>query len=202
MEVNSMTNNTSLKMRPYFYGFCVGLITVLLSACGNGSLSDLQAYVADIKNTANPPVEALPPIPPVFIHIYDPEGKPDPFLPWTGTEPPPSTGPTGGGNEPRCPTPEWVYWVRTGLGLIPLDALQMVGTIQVAEKDQNNSLWGLVTSKSDRIIYQVRQGDYMGENYGKIINISETEIEVLQQFRNSKRCWDSKVTTLPLLNPP
>jgi len=90
--------------------------------------------------------------------------------------------------KPPCPTPEWVYWVRTGLGLMPLDALQMVGTIQVAEKDQNNSLWGLVSSKSDGIIYQVRQGDYMGENYGKIISISEKEIEVLQQFRNSKKC--------------
>ncbi len=56
---------------------------------------------------------------------------------------------------------------------MPLDALQMVGTIQVAEKDQNNSLWGLVSSKSDSIISQVRQGDYMGKNYGEIISISE-----------------------------
>jgi len=77
------------------------------------------------------------------------------------------------------------------LELIPLDALQMVGTLEVA-----GTLWVLIASKTDGSIYRVKQHDYIGVNYGKIINLTHGKIDVLEELPDEKGCWKKKTTTM------
>lgn len=51
----------------------------------------------------------------------------------------------------------------------PLDSMSMVGS--VAKQGQPFALL-----RVDNLLYQVKVGDYLGQNYGRIVKISETEV--------------------------
>jgi type IV pilus assembly protein PilP len=121
----------------------------------------------------------------------------------------------------NCPRPD-IYRVRTGLEKMPLDALQMVGILENQEENKPISLesmaekpveiaipppptrkavvefWGLVASKSDGTIYRVKVGDYLGDKDGKIINITENQIEVVELHPDGSGCWAEKNVSLAL----
>jgi len=191
-----MTNLTQPKYR-YRFGFYSLLITLLLSACGDRSMRDLKKEVAKIKARENPHVEAIPEIKQILPYFYEVQHWRDPFIALKDNTQGANvidipTNKTTRGKQ-ACPTPD-SNRVRVGLELMPLDALQMVGTLKA-----NNTLWALVISKSDGTIYHVKQGDYMGQYYGKIINVSQTEIEVLEQIPDGEGCWKDKISTIQLL---
>src|SRR6202008_810544 len=51
----------------------------------------------------------------------------------------------------------------------PLDAMKMVGSL--IKEGQPVALL-----KVDNLLYQVKPGNYLGQNYGKIVKVSETEV--------------------------
>jgi type IV pilus assembly protein PilP len=172
-----------------------GLITILLSGCGDPGIKDLQDYVAEIKAIENPQVDKIPEyrhIPPYFYEVQD---QRDPFMPLidTDTKKPVFAGGEEEPDENPCPSRPDSNRVQVGLEEMPLDALQMVGTMT-----KDGILWALVESKSDGTLYQVKQNDYMGENYGQIINISEDQIDILEQLPDGNGCWTQEVTNLRL----
>jgi type IV pilus assembly protein PilP len=191
-----MTDSSSRQKSRYCYILNLGLITILLSACGDPGMVDLKNYVAEIKAKENPAVDKMPEyrhIPPYF---YEVQNLRDPFKPLIDTKKRGDIrlGSEGSqGNEKKaCPSPQ-SHRVRVGLELMPLDALQMVGTLEI-----DGTLWALVKSTGDGTIYRVKQGTYMGENYGQIINISELRIEVLEHLPDGKGCWKEEVASLSL----
>ncbi|OAD23706.1 type 4 fimbrial biogenesis protein PilP [Candidatus Thiomargarita nelsonii] len=177
--------------------FYLGLITSLLSGCGDPGLTDLQEYVAEIKAIENPHVDPIPEyrhIPPFF---YEVQNQRDPFIPLIDTDIKKPDIPGGLGenksDENPCPSHPDANRVRVGLEEMPLDALQMVGTMT-----KEGTLWALVVSTSDGTLYHVKQNDYLGENYGQIINISEDQIDILELLPDGNGCWTQEVTTLRL----
>ena len=56
----------------------------------------------------------------------------------------------------------------------PLDTLSMVGTLYIGE-----TMFGLVQT-SDGLIHRVVPGNYLGQNDGRISNITESEIELIE----------------------
>ena len=68
----------------------------------------------------------------------------------------------------------------------------MVGTI-----NQEGQLWGLVRA-SDGTIHRVRVGNHMGRNYGKIIRIKESQIELLEIIPESTGGWRERKAALEL----
>lgn len=173
----------------------IGLLTLLLTACNNSGMSDLEDYVNETKQAGNPYVEPLPVITAVANYSYESNQLKDPFQPITlmgvDSSPPPI---------PTCPPLSDIGRVRSGLELMPLDALQLSGTIAMQDSQGHPILWGLVQSQSDPVtIYRVKVGDYMGDNYGKIINISKEEITVLEQIPDTNNCWQENLVTISLL---
>ena len=55
-----------------------------------------------------------------------------------------------------------------------LDTLRMVGTLE-----QEDVTWGLVQT-NDGTIHRVKKGNYMGQNHGQIIRVSDNEIELTE----------------------
>ncbi|HEW98179.1 MAG: hypothetical protein DRR16_30525 [Candidatus Parabeggiatoa sp. nov. 3] len=194
-----MTNFRQPKYR-YRFGFYSLLITLFLSACGDRSMRDLKKELAKIEARENPHVDAMPDIKQINPYFYEVQHLRDPFIPLKdNTQGPnpiniPKTTTRGKDGKEPCPTPD-SNRVRVGIELMPLDALQMVGTLEA-----NKTLWALVISKSEGTIYHVKQGDYMGQYYGKIINVSETEIDVLEQIPDGEGCWKDKISTIQLLD--
>lgn len=173
--------------------FIVGC--VLVTACSS-DMTDLERFVAEMKARKNPNVEPLPKFEIVTSYFYEADNLRDPFAPLLeeldGNAPPPPPKLPGEVAEDAapCPKPD-SNRVRVGLELLPLDALQMVGTLK---EDMN--LWGLVMSKTSGTLYKVKVGDYMGRYYGKIISITETKISVMEFVPDAQGCYWEKENSI------
>jgi type IV pilus assembly protein PilP len=144
------------------------LILVLalgLAACG-GDMDELDQYINEIKARPGGRIEPLPEITPyeVFTYIADAQGLRSPFAPDT----PQSTGSATGGPRPDMERS------REYLESFPLDSLGMVGTLYMGE-----TMYGLIQT-SDGLIHRVVPGNYMGQNDGRITDISESEILLVE----------------------
>ena len=146
-----------------------GLLTMIaaagLAACGGG-MDDLDRYINEVKARPGGRIEPLPDITPyeVFTYTADAEGIRSPFVPDT---PRVAAGP-GGGVRPDDTR------VREFLEGFSLDTLRMVGTL-----DMNETEYGLVQTP-DGLIHRVIPGNYMGQNDGRITDISESEIHLVE----------------------
>ena len=73
----------------------------------------------------------------------------------------------------------------------PLDSMGMVGS--VAKQAQPFALL-----RVDNLLYQVKLGDYIGQNYGRITKISETQIELREIVQDAAGEWIERTSTLQL----
>ena len=69
----------------------------------------------------------------------------------------------------------------------------MVGTLE-----KGRTLYALVKTP-ERDIYQVRQGNHMGQNYGVIVGITDTEIKLKELMQDGAGDWSERSSTLNLL---
>lgn len=137
-----------------------------LSGC-SGDMDDLDAYINEIKARPGGRIEPLPEITPyeVFTYVADTEGYRSPFVPDT-----PQVAAGGPGSTTRPDRDR----SREFLEQFPLDTLQMVGTLELAD-----TTYGLVQTK-DGLIHRVVPGNYMGQNDGRIVAITDSEIKVVE----------------------
>ena len=145
-----------------------GLILILsaigLAACG-GDMDDLDQYINETKAKPGGRIDPLPEITPyeVFTYIADAQGLRSPFMPDT-----PQASSSGGGARPDLDRS------REYLESFPLDTLGMVGTLYIGD-----TMYGLVQT-ADGLIHRVVPGNYMGQNDGRITEISESEIALVE----------------------
>lgn len=136
-----------------------------LSACGGG-MDDLDSYINEVKQRPGGRIEPLPEITPyeVFAYVADAEGFRSPFAP----DAPQETSAAAGGTRPDLERS------REYLEQYPLDTLRMVGTLM-----QDGTNYGLVQD-SDGLVHRVIPGNYLGQNDGRIVDISESKIDVVE----------------------
>lgn len=77
------------------------------------------------------------------------------------------------------------------LEAFPLDSMSMVGS--VTKQGQPYALL-----RVDALLYQVKVGDHLGQNYGQIIRISETEITLQETVQDAAGEWIERPATLQL----
>jgi type IV pilus assembly protein PilP len=142
----------------------LGLSVVALAGCG-ADMDELDSYINEIKSRPGGRIEPLPEITPyaVFTYTADVGGVRSPFVPDTpqvaqNTD---STRP----DENR---------VKEHLESFSLDTLRMVGTMDMAGTE-----YGLVQS-SDGLVHRVVPGNYMGQNDGRITEITDSEIKLVE----------------------
>jgi len=63
---------------------------------------------------------------------------------------------------------------RQPLEVYPLDTLSMVGLLE-----QGDQLWGLIKD-SQNTVHRVQVGNYMGQNEGRIIDINESAVYLVE----------------------
>jgi type IV pilus assembly protein PilP len=74
---------------------------------------------------------------------------------------------------------------------MPLDSMKMVGSL-----NRGGQLVALV--KVDNLLYQVRPGNYLGPNYGRITKVSETEVLMREIVQDAAGEWIERAATLQL----
>jgi type IV pilus assembly protein PilP len=130
-------------------------------------MDDLDQYINEVKSRPGGRIEPLPEVKPYegFTYVADAEGVRSPFVPDTPQVA--AAGPSGGVGPDPDRSPEFLEG-------FPLDTLSMVGTLYIGE-----TMYGLVQT-SDGLIHRVVPGNYLGQNDGRISNINESEIELVE----------------------
>lgn len=80
---------------------------------------------------------------------------------------------------------------REPLEAYPLDSMTMVGSVV-----RTGRPYALL--RVDNLLYQVKQGDYLGQNYGKIMKISETDVSLREIVQDAAGEWIERVSALQL----
>jgi type IV pilus assembly protein PilP len=145
--------------------FAAAIVAASLSACG-GADDDLRAYIDTVKARPGGRIEPLPPVEPAPTFTYEAGVRRSPFMPEApqrrvSNDPNSVEGPDQ--NRPR-----------ELLEQFPLDTLRIVGTLARA-----NASYGLVQSR-DGLVHRVTVGNHMGQNYGRITAISDSEIQLVE----------------------
>lgn len=154
-----------------------------LAACSGGEHDDLRQWMlAESKGIAAkiPPLPEVKPYEPV---AYDAGNLIDPFK--ASKIGPEHRKAGGGGLQPNLDRP------REPLESFPLESLKYVG---VMTKKKVSYALVLV----DGTLYQVRTGNYMGQNFGVITQISESEIALKELILDPAGDWVERPSTLLL----
>jgi type IV pilus assembly protein PilP len=74
----------------------------------------------------------------------------------------------------------------------PLDSMAMVGSV-------NKQGRPFALLRVDGLLYQVKVGDYMGQNYGRVLRIGDTELVLREVVQDAAGEWIERNSTLQLL---
>lgn len=80
---------------------------------------------------------------------------------------------------------------REPLEAYPLDSMAMVGSV-----NKQGRPYALL--RVDQLLYQVKVGDYLGQNYGRVTRIGETEIALREIVQDAAGEWIERPATLQL----
>ena len=167
----------------------LGLSGLLLSACGDPH-AELQEWMDQQRREARPRVSPL--VPP---RRFDPQ----PYIGQQATEPFSAQKlQVALARETRQPNSLLAAEMkrrREPLEAYPLDALMMVGSVA-----KGGSQTGLL--RADNLLYQVKVGEYVGQNYGRITRITETEIVLREIVQDTVGEWIERTSTLTLQERP
>ena len=73
-----------------------------------------------------------------------------------------------------------------------LDSLRMVGVLESGDE-----LWGIIRDP-DGTVHRVQVGNYMGANYGKILDIQEGQIDLREIITDAPGSFVERSVTLAL----
>jgi type IV pilus assembly protein PilP len=158
---------------------CVALLG--LGACSSG-MEDLEQKVAEVKSRKSQEIEPVPQIKQFEAFAYLPADRRDPFQ----QAQPEQDGSVASGPRPDLNRP------REPLEEFPLDALRMQGVIETP-----GAVFALVKAP-DGVIHRVAVGNHMGQNYGQIKAIQESEISLAEIVPDGFGGWVSRPATLAL----
>lgn len=165
-------------------GLVIGIL--LLAGCSD-RMQDLRQYVAQVKARKGGAIPPLPQIKPFETFTYEDANLRSPFVPQLQTFA--NAGGRGGagiGIHPNFNRP------RQYLEQFPLDSLKMMGTLRYGDR-----LYALVRD-GDGVVHRVSVGNYMGQNYGKIIAITDNSIKLREIVPDGQGRWMERMTTVQL----
>jgi type IV pilus assembly protein PilP len=162
-------------------------LIVLLAACAGEEFGDLKAELKEKTKDMRGKIDALPVVKPYEPVPYKAFDQPDPFS-TTKIElvtKSAGTGGGGGGLRPDLNRP------KEPLEAYPLESLKMVGVLQ-----QKKANFALI--KADTGLYRVSVGNYMGQNFGLITGISDSQIQLRELIQDAVGDWTERQSTLQL----
>lgn len=78
----------------------------------------------------------------------------------------------------------------------PLEAYPLDGMVMVGSFSKAGLPYALL--RVDNLLYQVKVGDYLGQNYGRITKIGETNLSLREVVQDAAGEWTERISTLQL----
>lgn len=164
-------------------------IVFLLTGCAPSGQEELQAWMAQQRQLTKPQIQPIPEPKKFTPQAYTQEGATDPFSSQKLTqalkrESSQSTSNAG------LVAPELARR-KEPLESFPLDSMTMVGSLLKEGKP-------VALIRVDNLLYQVRPGNYLGQNFGKIVKVAETEVVLREIVQDAAGEWIERSATLQL----
>jgi len=165
--------------------FAMSAVMVIIAGCG-GEQGELKQWMDQQQKEVKPNVQPLFP-PKKFA--------PQPYTAADGVEPfstqKLAVALKQESRQPNSLLAEELNRRKEPLEAFPLDSMSMVGS--VVKQGQEFALL-----RVDSLLYQVKPGDYLGQNYGKITEISETELALREIVQDAAGEWVERLSKLHL----
>jgi type IV pilus assembly protein PilP len=160
----------------------------VLVACGGDEHRELRQELAEATKDFRGQVPPLPQVRPYEPVPYTAEGMVDPFRPER------IDVAQGGGKRENVSEKlaEQEKRIKEPLEAFPLESIQMLGTIT-----QDKETFALV--KAGPNLYRVKKGMYMGQNFGVITSIDETQISLKELVQDAAGEWVERASSLQLV---
>ena len=164
-------------------------VALTLSGCGASSEDELRQWMAEQKSQTRPKVAP----------ISEPKQfKPESYTQVTAIEPFSNQKLTQALKRESTQTaasgaliaPELARR-KEALESFPLDTMALVGSLVKAGQP-------VALVKVDNLLYQVRPGNYLGQNYGRVTKIAETEVSLREIVQDAVGEWIERTATLQL----
>lgn len=167
-----------------------GIATLLaLAGCGGSGQEELQQWMTEQRNLTKPKIQPIPEPKKFTPQAYMKEGATEPFSNQKLTQALKRESSQATANAGLI-APELARR-KEPLEAFPLDSMSMVGSML-------NTGQPVALVKVDNLLYQVRMGNYLGQNYGRITSISETQVGLREIVQDAAGEWIERKATLQL----
>lgn len=169
--------------------FLALMVSVPLSGCIlTEEQVDLDAWMQQETSRMSKAIKPLPPMQPYEPAVYDAETQSmvDPFRP---SKIMPEARRQS--SEIDAPDEEAKRRRNNPLEQIPLESFKMVGYLEIL-----GIPIGVV--QAEKFVKQIKVGDFIGFDYGEVVNINEHEIDIRETFQDSDGEWVQRSNTLML----
>lgn len=165
------------------------LVASGLIGCGSSTEDELRQWMTDQRNQTHPRVAPIP---------EPKQFKPESYALATSVEPFSKEKLAQALKRDSAQTSSNVALIapelarrKEALEGYPLDAVTMVGSLTKEGRP-------VALIKVDNLLYQVRPGNYLGQNYGRVTKISETEITLREIVQDAVGEWIERPSSLQL----
>ena len=159
-----------------------------LGGCAGSDRDDLQAWMAEQRAQVKPTVTPIVAPKKFTPQAYTQEGGVEPFniAKLTQALRRDAAQPSTSG----LIAPE-LSRRKEALESFPLDAMEMVGSLQGSGQP-------VALVRVDKLIYQVRAGNYLGLNYGRVLRVGENQLTLREIVQDASGEWIERPATLEL----
>jgi type IV pilus assembly protein PilP len=164
------------------------LLSLCLVACRDSDQEDLQKWMAEQKSATRPKVDNISAPKPYTPKPYTQDALTEPFSSQKLAQALKRESSQATANAGLV-APE-LNRRKEALEAYPLDTMSMVGSLLQAQPT------ALV--QVDKLLYQVKVGNYLGQNYGKVIKITESEVGLREIVQDSAGEWIERQSSLQL----
>ena len=171
--------------RPLHLAGLVCASALLLAACG-AEQDELQGWMDQQRKEVRPSVEPLVPPKRFDPAPYGGGQAVDPF-----SNQKLSVALKQEARQPNSLLAAEMNRRKEPLEAFPTDAMSMVGSVTKAGQP-------FALLKVDGLLYQAKLGDHLGQNFGKITKITETEVAMREIVQDAAGEWIERISTLQL----
>lgn len=175
----------SLKLRSiksmWIKSFSIFMFSIALVACDGGDGDDLDKFMRDAANDMRPRIKPLPEVKPYLALQYNADGiLSDPFRSRKAAN-------KAGALQLNLNRP------KEPMEAYPLESIKYVGLLS------RSKLTYALLKTPDNGVQQVKIGNYVGQNFGKVTQITDSEVilkEIVQDDLSGD--WIERVSNLVL----
>ena len=159
-------------------------VAILLVGCSAEPNGDLKQWVKDSEQKVSQKIEPLPEVAPYQAFTYAAADLFEPFKPRKLIDQQKKDSANKGPDLNRR---------KELLETYPLDQLKFVGTMEKAKTH-----YALI--RADKTVHRVKAGNFLGQNFGQIVAINETEVTLKESIQDSEGEWKESQAALQLID--